>query len=144
MSVWSLMKIIVCWSPSICVKEGWVCYYVLGTLLLCSSISPLSPRCPPLLWLCMCPHRVDGVMRTMNTEKLLKTIPIIQNQMDALLDFNVSLRWSLPQLCSSRSKKLVWIVQIAAEATANKVELHYLSSHTQALFFYVNCEEAVR
>lgn len=35
-------------------------------------------------------------MRTMNTEKLLKTIPIIQNQMDALLDFNVSLRWSPP------------------------------------------------
>lgn len=35
-------------------------------------------------------HRSDGVMRTMNTEKLLKTIPIIQNQMDVLLDFNVS------------------------------------------------------
>lgn len=34
--------------------------------------------------------RSDGVMRTMNTEKLLKTIPIIQNQMDVLLDFNVS------------------------------------------------------
>uniref|UniRef100_A0A8C2YYG7 Phosphatidylinositol-binding clathrin assembly protein n=1 Tax=Cyclopterus lumpus TaxID=8103 RepID=A0A8C2YYG7_CYCLU len=33
---------------------------------------------------------VDGVMRSMNTEKLLKTIPIIQNQMDALLDFNVN------------------------------------------------------
>ncbi|XP_058489612.1 phosphatidylinositol binding clathrin assembly protein b isoform X7 [Solea solea] len=33
---------------------------------------------------------VDGVMRTMSTEKLLKTIPIIQNQMDALLDFNVN------------------------------------------------------
>uniref|UniRef100_A0A8C7R153 Phosphatidylinositol-binding clathrin assembly protein n=1 Tax=Oncorhynchus mykiss TaxID=8022 RepID=A0A8C7R153_ONCMY len=32
----------------------------------------------------------DGVMRTMNTEKLLKTLPIIQNQMDALLDFNVN------------------------------------------------------
>ncbi|XP_034779794.1 phosphatidylinositol-binding clathrin assembly protein-like isoform X18 [Acipenser ruthenus] len=32
----------------------------------------------------------DGVMRTMNTEKLLKTIPIIQNQMDTLLDFNVN------------------------------------------------------
>ncbi|XP_041742411.1 phosphatidylinositol binding clathrin assembly protein a isoform X8 [Coregonus clupeaformis] len=32
----------------------------------------------------------DGVMRTMNTEKLLKTIPIVQNQMDALLDFNVN------------------------------------------------------
>ncbi|XP_033973200.1 phosphatidylinositol binding clathrin assembly protein a isoform X2 [Trematomus bernacchii] len=32
----------------------------------------------------------DGVMRSMNTEKLLKTIPIIQNQMDVLLDFNVN------------------------------------------------------
>ncbi|KAJ6664898.1 hypothetical protein lerEdw1_005870, partial [Lerista edwardsae] len=32
----------------------------------------------------------DGVMRTMNTEKLVKTVPIIQNQMDALLDFNVN------------------------------------------------------
>ncbi|XP_067842407.1 phosphatidylinositol binding clathrin assembly protein a isoform X18 [Heptranchias perlo] len=32
----------------------------------------------------------DGVMRTMSTEKLLKTMPIIQIQMDALLDFNVS------------------------------------------------------
>ncbi|XP_029957369.1 phosphatidylinositol-binding clathrin assembly protein-like isoform X1 [Salarias fasciatus] len=32
----------------------------------------------------------DGVMRTMNTEKLLKTVPIIQNQMDVLLDFNVN------------------------------------------------------
>uniref|UniRef100_A0A669EQK5 Phosphatidylinositol-binding clathrin assembly protein n=1 Tax=Oreochromis niloticus TaxID=8128 RepID=A0A669EQK5_ORENI len=32
----------------------------------------------------------DGVMRTMNTEKLLKTISVIQNQMDALLDFNVN------------------------------------------------------
>ncbi|XP_027129209.1 phosphatidylinositol binding clathrin assembly protein a isoform X11 [Larimichthys crocea] len=32
----------------------------------------------------------DGVMRTVNTEKLLKTIPIIQNQMDVLLDFNVN------------------------------------------------------
>lgn len=34
--------------------------------------------------------RADGVMRTMNTDKLLKTMPLIQNQMDALLDFNVS------------------------------------------------------
>ncbi|XP_047462823.1 phosphatidylinositol binding clathrin assembly protein a isoform X11 [Mugil cephalus] len=32
----------------------------------------------------------DGVMRSMNTEKLLKTIPIVQNQMDVLLDFNVN------------------------------------------------------
>ncbi|XP_054610480.1 phosphatidylinositol-binding clathrin assembly protein-like isoform X1 [Dunckerocampus dactyliophorus] len=29
----------------------------------------------------------DGVMRTMNTDKLIKTLPVIQNQLDALLDF---------------------------------------------------------
>lgn len=51
----------------------------------------LSVR-PPSLSRVSSPCRVDGVMRTMNTEKLLKTIPIIQNQMDALLDFNVSPR----------------------------------------------------
>lgn len=33
--------------------------------------------------------RADGVMRTMNTEKLIKTLPTIQNQLDALLDFQV-------------------------------------------------------
>ncbi|MFT7810327.1 phosphatidylinositol-binding clathrin assembly protein-like isoform X2 [Arapaima gigas] len=33
---------------------------------------------------------VDGVMRTMTTEKLLKTLPIIQNQLDALLDFQAN------------------------------------------------------
>lgn len=37
-------------------------------------------------------NRSDGVMRTMNTEKLLKTISVIQTQMDVLLDFNVSAR----------------------------------------------------
>lgn len=33
--------------------------------------------------------RADGVMRTMNTEKLIQTLPHIQNQLDALLDFQV-------------------------------------------------------
>uniref|UniRef100_A0A8B9H2K0 Phosphatidylinositol-binding clathrin assembly protein n=1 Tax=Astyanax mexicanus TaxID=7994 RepID=A0A8B9H2K0_ASTMX len=33
---------------------------------------------------------IDGVMRTMSTEKLMKTLPIIQNQLDALLDFEAS------------------------------------------------------
>lgn len=49
----------------------------------------------PLVFVVVLSLRVDGVMRTMSTEKLLRTIPIIQNQMDALLDFNVSDR-----LCS--------------------------------------------
>lgn len=39
----------------------------------------------------LCPLRIDGVMRTMNTEKLIKTLPIIQTQLDALLDFQVLL-----------------------------------------------------
>ncbi|XP_050569340.1 prefoldin subunit 3 isoform X8 [Cygnus atratus] len=33
---------------------------------------------------------IDGVMRTMNAEKLLKTLPIIQSQLDALLDFDAN------------------------------------------------------
>uniref|UniRef100_A0A4W5QYE8 Phosphatidylinositol-binding clathrin assembly protein n=1 Tax=Hucho hucho TaxID=62062 RepID=A0A4W5QYE8_9TELE len=33
---------------------------------------------------------VDGVMRTMPVEKLIKTLPIIQNQLDALLDFQAN------------------------------------------------------
>ncbi|XP_077400973.1 phosphatidylinositol-binding clathrin assembly protein [Vanacampus margaritifer] len=33
---------------------------------------------------------IDGVMRTMNAEKLIKTLPIIQNQLDALLDFQAN------------------------------------------------------
>ncbi|XP_029696505.1 phosphatidylinositol-binding clathrin assembly protein isoform X1 [Takifugu rubripes] len=33
---------------------------------------------------------IDGVMRTMNTEKLIKTLPIIQTQLDALLDFQAN------------------------------------------------------
>ncbi|KAM9400152.1 phosphatidylinositol-binding clathrin assembly protein-like isoform 7-T9 [Salvelinus alpinus] len=33
---------------------------------------------------------IDGVMRTMSTEKLIKTLPIIQNQLDTLLDFQAN------------------------------------------------------
>ncbi|XP_024229057.1 phosphatidylinositol-binding clathrin assembly protein isoform X7 [Oncorhynchus tshawytscha] len=33
---------------------------------------------------------IDGVMRTMSIEKLIKTLPIIQNQLDALLDFQAN------------------------------------------------------
>uniref|UniRef100_A0A914EGY1 ENTH domain-containing protein n=1 Tax=Acrobeloides nanus TaxID=290746 RepID=A0A914EGY1_9BILA len=34
--------------------------------------------------------REDGLLRTMHTDKLLKTLPILQNQIDALLEFQVS------------------------------------------------------
>ncbi|XP_029463749.1 LOW QUALITY PROTEIN: phosphatidylinositol-binding clathrin assembly protein-like [Rhinatrema bivittatum] len=33
---------------------------------------------------------IDGVMRTMNTEKLLKNPPLFRNQLDALLDFDAN------------------------------------------------------
>lgn len=60
----------------------------------------------------------------MNTEKLLKTIPIIQNQMDALLDFNVSFQcltfckllycYGLKLFSSCIAKNIVddWVVEI--------------------------------
>lgn len=32
----------------------------------------------------------DGLLRTMNTDKLLKTLPVLQQQVDALLEFDVS------------------------------------------------------
>uniref|UniRef100_A0A914V8R2 ENTH domain-containing protein n=1 Tax=Plectus sambesii TaxID=2011161 RepID=A0A914V8R2_9BILA len=34
--------------------------------------------------------REDGLLRTMHADKILKTIPILQNQIDALLEFQVS------------------------------------------------------
>lgn len=42
-----------------------------------------------LLFALLFSSRADGVMRTMNTEKLIQTLPHIQNQLDALLDFQV-------------------------------------------------------
>lgn len=101
-SNWSLIKEIVAVLQSVSVKKKeWVCYQLKELHCFAHPSLPLSPH---LLRPSTRLHRVDGVMRTMNTEKLLKTIPIIQNQMDALLDFNVSLRWSLLQL---------WHAQIA-------------------------------
>lgn len=44
----------------------------------------------------------------MNTEKLLKTLPIIQNQLDALLDFDVSLGIALYCYKQSSSYPREW------------------------------------
>lgn len=33
-------------------------------------------------------RKEDGTLRTMNAEKLLKTLPTLQNQLDALLEFD--------------------------------------------------------
>lgn len=70
-------------------KPQLIVLYVLILSVRPSPLSHVSSLC-----------RVDGVMRTMNTEKLLKTIPIIQNQMDALLDFNVSLRLNFRRIAA--------------------------------------------
>lgn len=33
-------------------------------------------------------RKEDGTLRTMNAEKLLKTLPVLQSQLDALLEFD--------------------------------------------------------
>lgn len=54
------------------------------------SFPPQGLACNCIIFFLFFSVSVDGVMRTMNTEKLIKTLPIIQNQLDALLDFQVS------------------------------------------------------
>lgn len=66
-------------------------------------------------------HRSDGVMRTMNTEKLLKTIPIIQNQMDVLLDFNVSVH--------------CWLHWLASKSNADTCSMYYLQFFSDPVGF---------
>ncbi len=41
----------------------------------------------------------DGMLRTMTSEKLLKTLPILQKQLDALVQFDVSWFIYLFDLC---------------------------------------------
>lgn len=50
-------------------------------------------------------------MRTMNAEKLLKTLPIIQNQHDALLDFDVSTWGSVLSNSLSFWSKLYYFIK---------------------------------
>lgn len=52
-------------------------------------------------------RRTDGVMRTMSIEKLMKTLPIIQNQLDALLDFEVQNTYNMIQF-SDLKLNIVW------------------------------------
>lgn len=81
-------------------------------------------------------------MRTMNTEKLLKTIPIIQNQMDALLDFNVSLRlnlkciialWSISVLGKS-AEKAFRLVNVFSQVNANELTNGVINAAFMLLF----------
>lgn len=46
---------------------------------------------PPNPCECVCVLSADGVMRTMSPDKLLKGMPTLQGQIDALLEFEVSL-----------------------------------------------------
>lgn len=46
-------------------------------------------------------------MRTMSIEKLMKTLPIIQNQLDALLDFEVQNTYPMFQF-SDLKFNIVW------------------------------------
>lgn len=81
-------------------------------------------------------------MRTMNTEKLLKTIPIIQNQMDALLDFNVSLRLNLKCIAAHRSsfmseesaEKAFRLVNVFSQVNANELTNGVINAAFMLLF----------
>ncbi|KAM9180111.1 phosphatidylinositol-binding clathrin assembly protein-like isoform 9-T12 [Mergus octosetaceus] len=73
---------------------------------------------------------IDGVMRTMNAEKLLKTLPIIQNQLDALLDFDApsSLLEALEQHLASLEGKKTKEVSAASRASALSSAVSTLSN----------------
>lgn len=43
-----------------------------------------------LIFRLLYPFSAEGVMRTMTTEKLLKGMPVLQTQIDTLLEFDVS------------------------------------------------------
>ena len=53
-----------------------------------------------------CSFSAEGVMRTMTTEKLLKGMPVLQTQIDTLLEFDVS--QTLAWLYRSRHKTFCW------------------------------------
>lgn len=88
--------------------------YIVLCLFICSCIisSPfgfkdlLNPVCGCLY---MCITRAEGVMRTMNTEKLIKTLPIIQTQLDALLDFQVNMLLVLVSVIETSGSNLLSI-----------------------------------
>lgn len=79
------LPVIVClpfWSPPFCCSQCAFAYDLFFP----------EEAAATIICICVCvssSDRIDGVMRTMNTEKLIKTLPIIQNQLDALLDFQV-------------------------------------------------------
>lgn len=68
---------------------------------------------PVALLLCkilslLCYLSADGVMRTMTTEKLLKGMPVLQTQIDTLLEFDVRLFFDLHTFPSS-SYLFIWM-----------------------------------
>lgn len=69
-----------------------ICTY----LALCAMAGPNPGEY--LIFSLLCPLSAEGVMRTMTTEKLLKGMPVLQTQIDTLLEFDVSptLAWFLP------------------------------------------------
>lgn len=61
-------------------------HFSLGTVCPMSVIIPVELLTFSLLY----PLSAEGVMRTMTTEKLLKGMPVLQTQIDTLLEFDVS------------------------------------------------------
>lgn len=83
------------------VKKGYVEYSVqrqrsnissfqlFDSFICCATFNGCSYPCEPSNALSYL-FSAEGVMRTMTTEKLLKGMPVLQTQIDTLLEFDVS------------------------------------------------------
>lgn len=69
-------------ASSLTIKRFTWPYYVVYVYIFSHSYNYSSYN-----WICRC-RKEDGTLRTMNAEKLLKTLPVLQSQLDALLEFD--------------------------------------------------------
>lgn len=85
-------------------------------LLLSVWLKPVALLLCKILSL-LCYLSADGVMRTMTTEKLLKGMPVLQTQIDTLLEFDVRLCFDLQTFSSFSSSLFIWLNKTSGSPT---------------------------
>lgn len=85
-------------------------------LLLSVWLKPVALLLCKILSL-LCYLSADGVMRTMTTEKLLKGMPVLQTQIDTLLEFDVRLCFDLHTFSSFSSSLFIWLNKTSGSPT---------------------------